>query len=384
MKNYSTNYPTRMLVAVVAVITALAFILPAVTSAQGVPSASPSNGETSTSAPAAAPSNSEVAAPATAPSNGETTAPAASPSNGSTGPGIVPPPASPSNGSTGPGIVTPPPTSPSNGEVTPTTPPAASPSNGATGPGTVPAASPSNGAEQPSGTTPAASPSNGAVSTGAPAASPSNGAVTPATTPTNPPTTSGGGGFYANGPIAPQAGTPGGVTNPNNGGIIPIPGTCSFIGSRILIGENNNALAVLNLQKFLNQYEGAVLATTGIYDKATIDAVKTFQAKYASDILAPWGITNPTGQIFITTKNKIDEIFCKVAKINLTDEEKAIIASFRNGSNQPSIGTPSVETPSNGTSTPAPVVGKKNVFQNAASAILAVPKAVVNFFKRLF
>ncbi len=85
----------------------------------------------------------------------------------------------------------------------------------------------------------------------------------------------------------------------------------------------NNPFEVKKLQVFLNKNEGETEITeTGAYDSKTVAAVKRFQAKYASEILTPWGITEPTGSVYHTTKKKINELTCDGSgEFNLTNEQ---------------------------------------------------------------
>jgi hypothetical protein len=71
------------------------------------------------------------------------------------------------------------------------------------------------------------------------------------------------------------------------------------------------------------------LQLSGVYDAATLDAVKKFQVKYASDVLTPWGISEPTGYVYLTTRKKINELFCGGVPFPLTSEEQSIIARAR-------------------------------------------------------
>lgn len=85
---------------------------------------------------------------------------------------------------------------------------------------------------------------------------------------------------------------------------------CSYLTKPIITGRSNDVVAVLKLQYFLNAYEGFQVELTGVYDKQTIDAVRLFQAGYAADILIPWGLSRPTGDVSITTLHKINEVYC--------------------------------------------------------------------------
>lgn len=75
-------------------------------------------------------------------------------------------------------------------------------------------------------------------------------------------------------------------------------------------GKANDPAEVKKLQQFLNGEMGSGLPTTGFFGPLTEAAVKAFQAKYAADILAPWGITDPTGYVYKTTMWKINMIIC--------------------------------------------------------------------------
>ena len=84
----------------------------------------------------------------------------------------------------------------------------------------------------------------------------------------------------------------------------------SFIGFR-----KNNSDAVKKLQTFLNDTLRLKLPISGVYDKATRDAVKLFQSKYASDVLVPWkpfGLDGktPTGFVYKTTLRMINMLAC--------------------------------------------------------------------------
>ena len=54
-----------------------------------------------------------------------------------------------------------------------------------------------------------------------------------------------------------------------------------------------------------------MLAITGIYDISTQEAVKRFQVKYASEILTPLGLKNPTVNVGIFMRAKMGEIIEK-------------------------------------------------------------------------
>jgi len=83
-----------------------------------------------------------------------------------------------------------------------------------------------------------------------------------------------------------------------------------YLEEYIKFGVDNSPGEVEKLQKFLNEHEGTDLPVTGFYGEMTMEAVKDFQAKYADDILSPWGIEEPTGFVYKTTQSFINDIKC--------------------------------------------------------------------------
>jgi hypothetical protein len=90
--------------------------------------------------------------------------------------------------------------------------------------------------------------------------------------------------------------------------------------------QANNPSAVRRLQRFLNEHENAGLTITGRYDEATQSAVQSFQSRYAEAVLDPWGVSQPTGNVYRTTLAKINDIMCgdSVRMKDLQDLEEAL------------------------------------------------------------
>lgn len=104
----------------------------------------------------------------------------------------------------------------------------------------------------------------------------------------------------------------------------------TYLSGFIKPGADNDRMQVERLQLFLNQFEGTTLSASGIYDAATIAAVDVFQLKYASDILTPWGITNATSHVYLTTRKKVNELYCKgIEAFPLTENETQEIEKYR-------------------------------------------------------
>ena len=72
------------------------------------------------------------------------------------------------------------------------------------------------------------------------------------------------------------------------------------------------------------------MSENGDFDLVTHQAVKTFQDKYRDEVLLPWGMEQPSGYVYLTTRKKINEIYCRGSKtFPLAANEKAEINRFR-------------------------------------------------------
>jgi hypothetical protein len=106
-------------------------------------------------------------------------------------------------------------------------------------------------------------------------------------------------------------------------------GECDYLLEYLRFGKKNNPVEVMKLQLFLKNFEGFTdLSVSGFFDRATFDAVSAFQKKYMKDVLEPWDLDAPTGYVYITTKKKINEIYCR-KEFPLTPDQKDEIKSFR-------------------------------------------------------
>ena len=146
----------------------------------------------------------------------------------------------------------------------------------------------------------------------------------------------------------------GGSSSSGGSSILPAytgVGACSYLDSYLKFGDNNDSAQITKLQTFLKNNQNIDVDINGIFDNKTLQAVKTFQSKYLADIMAPWGANTPSGYVFYTTKNKINEIYCK-STFALTPAQLAEITAYKNSTQ---IVTTPVSTP-NITSSPSPEI----------------------------
>lgn len=116
---------------------------------------------------------------------------------------------------------------------------------------------------------------------------------------------------------------PGTSTGGNGGGT---PTSCYYLFDWLKKGWNNNPVEVKKLQVFLRDLEGYPVEVTGVYDVQTITSLNAFQMRYKGDVLTPWGHSAPTSFTYITTKKKVNEIYCKMAFPVTALEQKEIDA----------------------------------------------------------
>ena len=88
----------------------------------------------------------------------------------------------------------------------------------------------------------------------------------------------------------------------------------AFLTGYIKPGAQNDPLEVAKLQLFLKTYEGADVLINGVYDAKTIAATEAFQSKFKDDILTPWGVDAPTGNVYLTTRRMVNEVNCKFSQ----------------------------------------------------------------------
>lgn len=141
----------------------------------------------------------------------------------------------------------------------------------------------------------------------------------------------GGGGGPITGSFGVVDGTVGGAVLGESTTTIPIVESCdTYLTAFIKTGQLNDPEQVRRLQFVLRDFEGADIDVSGVYDDATLAAVHAFQTKYASEILTPWGIGESTGFVYLTTRKKVNEIYCNNTKqFPLTEAQLEEIARYR-------------------------------------------------------
>ncbi|MDF1497770.1 MAG: SdrD B-like domain-containing protein [Patescibacteria group bacterium] len=120
-----------------------------------------------------------------------------------------------------------------------------------------------------------------------------------------------------------QPGEVKGVTDP----VVPEVEECNYLFEYIKFGKDNNPVEVQKLESFLNIFESESLAINGIYEQVDFDAVSRFQEKYFEKVLSPWNHDSATGYVYITTKKRINEIYCE-REFPLTKEQAEEVARY--------------------------------------------------------
>lgn len=103
---------------------------------------------------------------------------------------------------------------------------------------------------------------------------------------------------------------------------------CPLITTYMKYGANNNVTEVTKLQNFLKNVEKLDVDVNGKFDRKTENAVIAFQNKYSTTTMGPWGHTQGTGYVYITTQKQINKIACNLP-LTLNKDELAIINSSK-------------------------------------------------------
>jgi len=136
---------------------------------------------------------------------------------------------------------------------------------------------------------------------------------------------------------------------PANGPITPTPTPtptepqqCEYLVGFSRLGgvyPENDPIEVQKVQFFLNIFEGANLEVNGVFNIATDAAVRAFQNKYKVDILDPWNHDASTGYVYLTTRKKINEIYCnREFPLTLLQKQEIIAFSNRIQTNKNNVG----------------------------------------------
>jgi hypothetical protein len=113
---------------------------------------------------------------------------------------------------------------------------------------------------------------------------------------------------------------------------------CPLLTSYMRLNGNNDGTQVAKLQAFLKNNQDLNVDVTGIFDQKTDAAVRAFQTKYVSDTMGPWGVTLPSGYVYITTSKKINQISCDTP-LTLSSSDMAIINAYKGQQTRNSQGT---------------------------------------------
>ncbi|MBL8158478.1 peptidoglycan-binding protein [bacterium] len=158
-----------------------------------------------------------------------------------------------------------------------------------------------------------------------------------------------------------------------------------YISTFMRRGQVNDAEQVKRVQGILKMFEGADVEETGEYDEKSEAAIKAFQLKYADEVLTPWGIQAPTGYVFLTTRKKLNEVYCKnTLAFPLTEEEQGHIDLVKKAS----VKVPTAAKPAAAAATqPKPTEVEKATSTPASSEETSTPvkgNRIKDFFRRLF
>lgn len=176
-----------------------------------------------------------------------------------------------------------------------------------------------------------------------------------------------------------------GSNSGSNGG--DTTNSCALRGN---LRPGSQGTEVTKLQNMLNKLVGATIAVNDVYGPTTKDVVKVFQNKYASEILAPWGVTEATGIVSFTTLKKLNELSCGQT-FALSPIELYLINQYKNNPTPMTPEGTATATSSDGTVIPVEV-GATTPGANDTQPASVINSGVTgglfqkigNFFKKIF
>ncbi len=166
--------------------------------------------------------------------------------------------------------------------------------------------------------------------------------------------------------------------------------TDPYITQNLGFGRANDSGEVTKLQSFLNRVLGLALPVTGFFGPLTQQAVMAFQTTHAAEILAPWGLTNPTGFVYHTTIKKINELVCDNQKeFPLTEAQLEEIAGRQAPATPatPVVAQSPTVTPASTIAGASTVSGEEDESSDSADESSSVEEVKVEkpgFFKKIW
>lgn len=84
----------------------------------------------------------------------------------------------------------------------------------------------------------------------------------------------------------------------------------AHLDTYLRLGYQNSSVEMEKLEEFLNKYEDEELEVNGVFESSDEAAVMRFQEKNREAVLTPWGLENPTGYVYQTTRDHINRLYC--------------------------------------------------------------------------
>ncbi len=150
-------------------------------------------------------------------------------------------------------------------------------------------------------------------------------------------------------------------------------------------GGENKLEQVQRLQDVLKK-DGFEVEVNGVFDDTTHAAVLAFQGKYAEKILMPWGLTSPTGFVYLTTRKQVNEIYCEGKEFPLSTDEQSIVETGKVGGTVQTAAVRAIAPALKAPAAPVENAGDdKGEGQREDAGVVTLPSnRISDFFRRMF